>query len=151
MCPDVPDRWLGPAPAGVFGELYIGGVGLQGNAGAPALTAASFIPDPFGSGDRLCRTGDLARWREDGVLEVVDGDRPGQAVVEDAPAARAYEAPRTLVEEGRPRPSGSPCRGGFSVPRRPHVQAPNGGEGLEVNHLAGIFRRDDEAEVMPVI
>src|SRR5262249_13314143 len=89
------DRWLGPAPVGVFGELYSGGVGLQGNAGGPAVMAASFIPDPFGSGDRLYRTGDLARWRADGVLEAVE--RSGQAVAEDDRAARGYEAPRTLV------------------------------------------------------
>ena len=91
------DRWLGLAPVGVFGELYIGGAGLRGSVGQPGLTAAHFLPDPFGSGGRLYRTGDLARWRADGVLELVDrAERQGQAA---AAAARAYEAPRTPVEE----------------------------------------------------
>jgi acyl carrier protein len=91
------DRWLGLAPVGVFGELYIGGAGLRGSVGQPGLTAAHFLPDPFGSGGRLYRTGDLARWRADGVLELVERvERQGQAA---AAAARAYEAPRTPTEE----------------------------------------------------
>jgi acyl carrier protein len=91
------DDWLGLAPVGVFGELYVGGVELRGSVGQPGLTAGHFLPDPFGGGARVYRTGKLARWRADGVLELVDrAEREGQAVT---PAARAYEAPRTPLEE----------------------------------------------------
>ncbi|HYH19580.1 MAG TPA: amino acid adenylation domain-containing protein [Azospirillum sp.] len=66
------DGDLNPVPAGVPGHLHVGGPGVsRGYAGRPALTAAAFIPDPFGGepGARLYRTGDLARFREDGAIE----------------------------------------------------------------------------------
>jgi amino acid adenylation domain-containing protein len=66
------DAALEPVPAGISGELYLGGPGVAGGyLNDPERTAASFIPDPF-SGDassRLYKTGDLARWRDDGVIE----------------------------------------------------------------------------------
>lgn len=66
---------LGPGlhlmPPGVTGEVYLAGDGIaRGYLGQPALTAAQFVPDPFGEpGSRMYRTGDLGRWREDGQIE----------------------------------------------------------------------------------
>jgi len=65
------DRQLQPVPIGVGGELCIGGDGLaQGYLNQPALTAEKFIPNPFAAnGERLYKTGDLARFRGDGEIE----------------------------------------------------------------------------------
>lgn len=65
------DRQCQPVPIGVSGELCIGGAGLaQGYVNQAALTAEKFIPNPFSSnGERLYKTGDLARFRADGEIE----------------------------------------------------------------------------------
>ncbi|TBV12885.1 non-ribosomal peptide synthase/polyketide synthase [Stutzerimonas kirkiae] len=56
------------APIGAVAELNIGGQGLaRGYLGKPGLTAERFLPTA--DGQRIYRSGDLARWRGDGVLE----------------------------------------------------------------------------------
>jgi amino acid adenylation domain-containing protein/non-ribosomal peptide synthase protein (TIGR01720 family) len=66
------DRNLSQVPAGVTGEIYVGGDGLaRGYHNRPELTAEKFIPNPFArqQGSRLYRTGDRARRDADGALE----------------------------------------------------------------------------------
>jgi amino acid adenylation domain-containing protein len=66
------DARLRPAPVGVRGELYVGGLPLaRGYLGDPARTAEFFLADPYADvpGGRMYRTGDLARFRADGEIE----------------------------------------------------------------------------------
>ncbi|NLG54129.1 MAG: amino acid adenylation domain-containing protein [Rhodococcus sp.] len=66
------DQYLRPVPDGVVGELYVAGVQCaRGYLHRPALTAERFIPDPFGSGARIFRTGDLVRRTRSGALEFI--------------------------------------------------------------------------------
>ncbi|MCU1268103.1 MAG: putative linear pentadecapeptide gramicidin synthetase LgrB [Acidobacteria bacterium] len=66
------DQSFEPVPVGVCGELYIAGAGLaRSYFDHPELTAERFLPSPFSTvpGSRMFRTGDLARYREDGTIE----------------------------------------------------------------------------------
>ncbi|HEX8905757.1 MAG TPA: AMP-binding protein, partial [Longimicrobiaceae bacterium] len=74
--PDLSVHLLDPhgdlVPAGVVGEMYVGGAGVaRGYLDRPELTAQRFIPDAFSADAdaRLYRSGDLARRLEDGSLE----------------------------------------------------------------------------------
>jgi amino acid adenylation domain-containing protein/thioester reductase-like protein len=66
------DKNLNPLPIGAAGELCISGDGVgRGYLNRPELTAEKFVPNPFIEGKRMYKTGDLARWREDGQLEYI--------------------------------------------------------------------------------
>jgi len=68
------DRDLQPVPAGVPGQLFVGGVAVgRGYLGDAGLTAAAFLPDPFAAepGARMYATGDLARTAAVGWLEIL--------------------------------------------------------------------------------
>ena len=68
------DEFLQPVPVGVKGELYVGGDGVAvGYLNDPERTSASFLPDPFSSnaGAQLYRTGDIARYNDEGDIEIL--------------------------------------------------------------------------------
>lgn len=64
------DRHLNPVPIGIPGEIYIGGDGVaKGYLNKPDITSKVFLDDPFMKGERIYKTGDLARWFPKGDIE----------------------------------------------------------------------------------
>ncbi|RPK06399.1 Bacitracin synthetase 3 (BA3) [Bacillus subtilis] len=61
-----------PVPIGVPGEIYISGAGIaRGYLNRPELTAEKFVEHPFAAGEKMYKTGDVARWLPDGNIEYV--------------------------------------------------------------------------------
>jgi nonribosomal peptide synthetase protein BlmVI len=121
-------------PQGTTAELWIGGAGLaRGYLAAPGLTAAAFVPDPFGAqpGARLYRTGDLCRHDHAGNLRLsgrsdrqvkVRGHRAEPAEVEAALAA--HPAVAEALVAARPGPGGAAQLVAWYVPARRPAPAP---------------------------
>lgn len=125
----VVDDAMQPLPAEVPGELYIGGAGVAlGYAGRPQLTAERFVPDPFAGAGRLYRTGDRARWTEDGEL-VFLGRRDHQIKLrglrieleEIEAALRAHPMVTDAAAVMRDDGPGGPQLVGYAAPRRAHA------------------------------
>ncbi|MFC6080471.1 amino acid adenylation domain-containing protein [Sphaerisporangium aureirubrum] len=111
------DAFMRPVPEGVAGEIFIGGLGVaRGYMNRPALTARSFVPDPYGPpGSRLYRSGDLGVLGPEGELEFL-GRIDDQVKIrgyrielgEIEARLRAHPAVRDAVVATRPGPRGAP-------------------------------------------
>lgn len=121
------DDKLRPASIEGEGEIYVGGAGVaRGYRSRPDLTAARFLPSPFVGGDRLFRTGDLARLLADGAIALV-GRRDQQVKIRgfrvelgDVEAAvEAHPDIRQAVVEPRASASGRDQLVAYYVAQRP--------------------------------
>ncbi|QTL36672.1 non-ribosomal peptide synthetase [Pseudoalteromonas viridis] len=68
------DENLDAVPIGVPGELHLGGIGMAaGYFDRPGLTAEKYVPNPYARvpGERLYKTGDLAKYHDDGTVELL--------------------------------------------------------------------------------
>jgi amino acid adenylation domain-containing protein len=147
------DGALEPLPAGVAGELFVGGAGVAGGyLDRPELTAARFVPDPWSGlpGCRLYRTGDRVRHLADGGLEYlgridhqvkVRGFRiePGEIQA----ALATHPAVRDSVVVARQEAGGDRGLVAYVVPRLPAAAADAGGEeavaGEQVERWRDVF------------
>nr|AYM54404.1 nonribosomal peptide synthetase [Phaselicystis flava] len=154
-----------PVPAGVPGELCIGGDGVAlGYRGRPELTAERFVPDPFGPAPsaRLYRTGDRARWLRDGSLEFL-GRRDHQVKLrgfrvelgEIEAALRQHPGVSACVVAARTAPDGEARLVGYLVAEGRRDDAESAGEGaapgaaLSVGELRAWLQRRLPAYMIP--
>ena len=128
------DAQFAPCPAGVPGEICVGGVGVgRGYLGRPELTVERFVPDPFAKtpGARLYRTGDLGRWSEDGRVEFlgradqqvkIRGFRVEPGEIEAVLAQHAGVAGALVL--ARDDASGGKFLAAYAVPQRGETPSP---------------------------
>ncbi|WP_197672081.1 non-ribosomal peptide synthetase [Alloactinosynnema sp. L-07] len=125
------DPHLDPVPDLAVGEIHVGGVGVAfGYLGKPGLTAAAFVPDPYGPpGSRRYRTGDLARRHPDGTVEIlgrgdhqvkIRGHRIELGEIENA--LLGHPAIRAAVVHPAPADTGDLRLTGYLIA---HTQAPS--------------------------
>ncbi|WP_246774145.1 non-ribosomal peptide synthetase [Bradyrhizobium diazoefficiens] len=132
-----------PVPFGATGEIHIGGAGVaRGYLNRPELTAERFIASPFVEGDRLYKTGDLARYLPDGNLEFLGRNddqvkirgfriEPGEIAARLAEHPLVREAVVVAQQDGR----GEPRLVGYVVAAAEH------GADAEQADLAATLRR----------
>ncbi|MEU1970515.1 amino acid adenylation domain-containing protein [Microbacterium sp. NPDC019599] len=145
------DERLRLVPAGVPGELWVGGDGVAlGYIGRPDLTAARFVPDPWSvrAGAMMYRTGDRVRSRPDGQLEFlgridrqvkVRGFRIELAEVEAAVAA--HPLVEQVVVDARRYPTGDPRLVAYVRPRPEGEAGGRDAAGTVVDHWHEYYDR----------
>jgi amino acid adenylation domain-containing protein len=89
-----------PQPIGIPGELYIAGDGLaRGYINRPELTQEKFVANPFRPGTRMYKTGDMARWLDDGNIQHLGGNRQCFSCEQtDAATAKAANSASKVLE-----------------------------------------------------
>ena len=69
------DRQLQPQPIGIAGEMYVAGDGLaRGYLNLPDLTREKFVANPFRPGTLMYKTGEPARWLDDGSIQYLGAE-----------------------------------------------------------------------------
>jgi natural product biosynthesis luciferase-like monooxygenase protein len=153
------DRHLRLAPAGVPGEIYLGGAGVsRGYLNRPALTAGRFIPDPFAgeAGERLYRTGDVGRYLADGKIEFL-GRADNQVKVrgyrvelgEIEAALRGCPGVREAVVVAREDASGEKRLLAYVVPAAGGDATPADGDKLSHAALRAVLREKLPSHLVP--